>query len=61
MSVGADAIVVDAPTRGDVMVQVGGLVAPALELSRSSKRPRVGQHVGVLMNRTHSHVLMYLG
>lgn len=61
MSVGADAIIVDAPKKGDVMVQIGGLIAPALELSRNARRPRVGQHVGVLMNRTRSHVLMYLG
>jgi membrane protein implicated in regulation of membrane protease activity len=41
MSVGADAIVVDAPKRGDVVVQVGGVLAPALELSRDPRRPKV--------------------
>ena len=59
--VGADATVVSVPRKGDVMVQVDGRVFPALEVSRNPNRPKVGQHVGVLMNRSRSDVLMFVG
>jgi len=61
-TVGADAIVVKVPRfRGDVRVEVDGRVMAAMELSRNPDRPKVGQHVTVLMYRDRSEILMLLG
>jgi len=61
-TIGVDAIVVSVPRfRRDVRVEVDGRVMAAMELSRNPVRPKVGQHVTVLMYRDRSQILMLLG
>jgi hypothetical protein len=61
-TIGVDAIVVSVPGfRRDVRVEVDGRVMGAMELSRNPVRPKVGQHVTVLMYRDRSAILMLLG
>jgi hypothetical protein len=61
-TIGVDAIVVKVPRfRGDLRVQVDGRVMAAMELARNPARPKVGQHVTVLMNQDRSKILMLLG
>jgi hypothetical protein len=60
-AVGEDAIVISAPRRGVVRVQVGGHEFAALEAARIPNRPKVGQRVGVLMDAARSDVLLLLG
>ena len=61
-TIGVDAIVVSVPRfRRDVRVEVEGRVMAAMELSRNPVRPKVGQHVTVLMHRDRSQILMLLG
>ncbi len=61
-TIGVDAVVVSVPRfRRDVRVEVDGRVMAAMELSRNPVRPKVGQHVTVLMYRDRSEILMLLG
>ena len=61
-TIGVDAVVVRVPRfRGDLRVDVDGREMAAMELSRNPDRPKVGQHVTVLMYRDRSKILMLLG
>jgi hypothetical protein len=61
-TIGVDAIVVKVPRfRGDLRVEVHGREMAAMELTRNPDRPKVGQHVTVLMHRNRSEILMLLG
>jgi hypothetical protein len=61
-TIGVDAIVVKVPRfRGYLRVEVDGREMAAMELTRNPDRPKVGQHVTVLMHRNRSEILMLLG
>ena len=61
-AIGVDATVMSVPRfRGALRVQVDGRVMKAGELSRNPDRPKVGQHVTVLMDRRRTTILMLLG
>lgn len=61
-TIGVDATVVKVPRfRGDLRVQVEGREMAAMELTRNPARPKVGQHVTVLMDRNRTSILLLLG
>lgn len=60
-AVGARATVVGVPRRGDILVDVDGRQFAAMVVARNPNRPKVGQHVAVLMDRNRSTVLVFLG
>jgi hypothetical protein len=61
-TIGVDAIVLKVPRfRGDLRVEVEGRELAAMELTRNPARPKVGQHVTVLMDRNRTSILLLLG